>query len=66
MNDDIKELMYPFCVQPDIEKLKSVEIDMGEVYDLHETLYLDYAKKSGEWIPNMYGTNENLEAISFI
>ncbi|MBP0987970.1 MAG: DUF4340 domain-containing protein [Oscillospiraceae bacterium] len=43
MNDDIKELMYPFCVQPDIEKLKSVEIDMGEVYDLHETLYLDYA-----------------------
>ena len=43
MNNDIKELMYPFCVQQNIEQLKSVEIDMGEVYDLHETLYLDYA-----------------------
>jgi 1,4-alpha-glucan branching enzyme len=29
-------------------------------------LYLDYAKQSGDWIPNRYGGRENLEAIDFL
>ncbi|MCP1662651.1 MAG: 1,4-alpha-glucan branching protein GlgB [Methanocalculus sp. MSAO_Arc1] len=29
-------------------------------------LYLDYARPSGDWTPNMYGGKENLEAIQFL
>ena len=28
-------------------------------------LYLDYGKKDGQWVPNKYGDNKNLEAIEF-
>jgi 1,4-alpha-glucan branching enzyme len=29
-------------------------------------LYLDYSRKPGEWVPNAFGGNENLGAISFL
>ncbi len=29
-------------------------------------LYLDYARRSGEWVPNRYGGRENIEAIEFL
>ncbi len=29
-------------------------------------LYLDYAKKAGDWLPNQYGGKENIEAIEFL
>ena len=41
-------------------------IDGIRLTDTATMLYLDYGKRPGEWTPNMYGGNENLDAIEFI
>lgn len=55
-----------FLISNALYWVKEFHVDGLHIGTMASMLYLDYGKRAGEWEANIYGGNENLEAVEFL